>query len=63
MRVGDENGTLKTKVVTMKVASPKYQTLCSAQIPRPLEYATVKKVFANPTMMLVAKIVGRTMRI
>ena len=35
-RVGEEKGTLNTKVVIMKVTRPKYQSLNSVQTPRRL---------------------------
>ena len=63
LRVGDEKGIRKAKVVTRNVASPKYQILCSVQTPCFLEYTIEKKVLMNPTKMLVAKTVGRTKRI
>jgi hypothetical protein len=61
--VGEEIGILNAKVVTSIVARPKYHSLCSLQTPRYLEYAIETKVFANPTKMLVANIVGRTAKI
>ena len=61
--MGDEKGVLKASVDIRNIATPKYQSLYSVQTPRLREYVARTYVLTRATKMLVAKNVGKTVRI
>ena len=63
LRVGEENGTLKAKVVKRKRISPKGQIECSLHTPLLRRYAMEENFWTKPTITLVAKKIGSNSQI
>ncbi len=62
-RVGEENGTLKAKVVSRNRTNPKGQILCSLHTPRRRRNTIAKYFWTRPTRMLVPKKTGSKVQI